>query len=161
MPSPKALSRFLGFALVALVLQACPRIDEPPPTPGQTCGASTCEGCCRVDGRCMTGTALTVCGKGGESCQSCAESGTCVNGACVATAPDAGSKPDAGTGDAGIPPDAGSGDAGVVDAGIPATGNGCADPLPLQVIDGGAYVVGDTSGHEDLGAGPQRQQAPS
>jgi len=148
MPLPKALARLLGLLLVALVLQACPRMDEPLPTPGRGCEASTCEGCCRVDGRCMTGTALTICGKGGESCQNCTGAGACVNGACVATTPDAGGTPDAGN-----PPDAGSGEGGG-DAGVPATGNGCADPLLLQVLDGGAYAVGDTSGHENLGAGP-------
>ncbi|HEX8434549.1 hypothetical protein [Archangium sp.] len=72
------------------------------------------------------------------------------------TSPDAG-LPDAGGGgvDAGLPP--GGGDAGLdagVDAGVPATGDGCADPIPLKVVDGGAYVVGDTSGHADRGAGP-------
>jgi hypothetical protein len=49
--------------------------------------------------------------------------------------------------------DAGGLDGGV-DAGIPVpTGDGCADPIPLIVVDGGAYAVGDTSSHEDRGAG--------
>ncbi|QRO03069.1 hypothetical protein JRI60_27385 [Archangium violaceum] len=164
-----ALVRLLGLVLVAFSLQACPSPDETPP-PTSSC-ASTCEGCCRVDGRCMPGTALTVCGKSGNACQSCAGR-ACVDGACAAVAdagstpPDAGTTPDAGNvPDAGNAPDAGqgSGDGGVdagqppdsgVDAGVVATGNGCADPIPIKVIDGGAQVVGDTSGHEDRGAGP-------
>lgn len=123
----------------------------------------------------MAGTALTICGRGGEQCQSCSGTGVCGSGVCAAP-PDAGLKPDGGAPDAGIPPDAGtlpdagsppdagtlpdagepdggSGDSGVVDAGGP-SGTGCSAPIPLKVVDGGAFVVGDTSGHEDLGAGP-------
>ncbi len=179
MQFPRALVQTLGLCLVALVLQACPEPAQPPLTTS-SCSALTCDGCCRVDGRCMSGTARTVCGRRGEACEVCPETYTCSDGGCLS--PDDVTKPDAGRPDAGTPPDAGSpdaggggvdaglpdggGDAGLdggvdaglpdggVDAGVPATGDGCADPIPLKVVDGGAYVVGDTSGHADRGAGP-------
>jgi hypothetical protein len=56
--------------------------------PGQSCGPSTCGGCCDVDGVCQDGTVHTACGHGGQSCATCSsQAQACVKQVCAAVRP--------------------------------------------------------------------------
>jgi hypothetical protein len=48
------------------------------------CLRSNCSGCCDVNNECQTGKELYACGSGASTCTSCAATGACQNGFCVA-----------------------------------------------------------------------------
>lgn len=49
------------------------------------CDASTCGGCCDVQGTgvCQAGTTSAGCGRSGVTCRVCLSGQSCVNGSCV------------------------------------------------------------------------------
>ncbi len=50
---------------------------------GGTCSQNdVCPGCCSTDGMCQAGTTLTLCGKSGGACDTCAGLEQCQNGIC-------------------------------------------------------------------------------
>lgn len=68
----RALSLALG-----LCLSACG-----PTTRGIPCDATTCSGCCDVDGACQVASFAT-CGSEGKACQACSGAQTCLLGLCI------------------------------------------------------------------------------
>ena len=47
--------------------------------PVDTCSVDNCDGCCDVNGNCVTGDSTQACGTGGVTCVACT-GGTCENG---------------------------------------------------------------------------------
>jgi hypothetical protein len=59
-------------------------LDQGPKEGAPTCGPSSCMGCCQTGGVCATGTADSLCGKGGVVCTDCSKAGSvCQAGACL------------------------------------------------------------------------------
>lgn len=99
--------RLALLAAGALLLGGCDWLFPfNPPPPVEPCGPSTCAGCCAVDGACMPGDELAVCGTQGESCKICVDGAQCNSGTCEAPA----AQPDTG--------------APIEDAGPPSCGEG-------------------------------------
>lgn len=63
--------------IAVLLLAAC----SPPPEMS-TCSPESCGGCCDSNGVCQPGDQMDACGGGGLSCDVCASSQVCGNGAC-------------------------------------------------------------------------------
>lgn len=93
----------LSFAV--LVASAC----DSSLNAGNSCNATTCEGCCTPEGACRTGNVTSACGANGVACIDCSvQNATCSSaGTCL---PGSGGGGDGG-GDAGNP-DAGGGGGG-------------------------------------------------
>jgi hypothetical protein len=54
-------------------------------TPGPRCSASTCAGCCDVNGLCQPGTADFQCGELGAACTNCGSGAACIFNGCQRT----------------------------------------------------------------------------
>lgn len=77
-------SRILFFA--TLLFAACVLLN----CSSSKCSATTCTGCCDFTGACQSGTAVSECGTGGNSCVTCTSSQACNGGVCGGTQEDSG-----------------------------------------------------------------------
>jgi hypothetical protein len=155
------LALLIGLVIVAAGCgggSSAPRIDR-------SCGPSSCDGCCTVDGVCVPGNTATACGSGGVACSACLAGQICSAQACQATG-DAGIEADGGNGsaggnqpDGGVDSDGGTQPDGGVDPDGGAQSDGGVDPDAGSQADGG--LGPDAGSQPDGGVAPDAGTPPS
>jgi hypothetical protein len=70
-----------GHVLIVMFLISVMGCGGPPP-----CNVRSCTGCCS-SGVCVTGNTQSACGRGGEQCNRCSLSQSCIAGSCMSVSP--------------------------------------------------------------------------